>query len=538
MIARSLRSFVIAALLAAGVGPTQRLHAQPDTALVYLNPDWSPDGTRIAFESGPDGRLSIFTVGIDGDHLTRLTDDTYNDEGPVWSPDGDRIAFYSNRHAERGSRPVSLQVYVMNADGSDQRRLTDESSALDYSVTWSPDGTRLAFQSRPEIDPGVLSLYVIGLDGTGRTRVTDGRFDDRSPAWSPDGSSILFMRSPPLYAFFRNQTREERLAARASAELALLSLADGSVRQVTDDTVRELDPSWSRAGDTVYYLRGDGPDRAFVRQRQGGAPEVLVEDGRSVSHAQVARTRVSPDGRTLAYARSGRRLRHLPVRPGDAAGTPAGWRPMTRALLMPRLHEDVVDVDGSNLTGLTDNDRTDTSVSFSPDGRSITYVSAMPRGGGNADFDVYTVDIETAESRLLYGLEGRSEQWPLMMRDGRLSVSVTTAPGVIDLIAVDLESGALQTLIGGRGRNGWGSFSRDGRTLVYASNRLRRGWTFDLFVANADGSNDRHLDLWPRSACAISASLGRADRSQGSRNRTLPGRAQPARDRGAVQVGA
>lgn len=157
----------------------------------------------------------------------------------------------------------------------------------------------------------------------------------------------------------------------------------------------------------------------------------------------------------------------------------------------------VVDVDGSNLTRLTDNDRTDTSVSFSPDGHSVIYVSAMPRGGGKADYDVFTVDIETGESKLLYGLPGRSEQWPLMMNDGHLAVSVTTASGVIDLIAVELDSGATQTLIGGQGRNGWGSFARDGRRMVYASNRLRGGWTFDLFVANADGSNDRHLDLYP-----------------------------------------
>lgn len=302
MSARGLTWLGVAAFLTAVVGLTPRLDAQADTTRVYLNPDWSPDGKRIAFESGPNGNLSIFTIGLDGDDLKRLTDDTYNDEGPVWSPDGNRIAFYSNRHAERENRPVSLQVYVMNADGSDQRRLTDESSALDHAVTWSPDGTRIAFHSRPEIDPGVHSLYVIRLDGTGRTRVTDGRFDDRSPAWSPDGASILFVRTPPMYAFFRNQTPEERLAARVRAELALLSLADGSVTQFTDNTVRELDPSWSGAGDAVFYFRGDGPDRAFIRQRLAGAPEVLLEDGSRVSHAQVTRTRVSPDGRLLVYA--------------------------------------------------------------------------------------------------------------------------------------------------------------------------------------------------------------------------------------------
>lgn len=275
---------------------------QGDDTIYFFNPDWSPDGTRVVFESGRDGQLSIYSIGVDGSDLVRLTDPEYNDEGPVWSPDGTKIAFFSNRREGREGQPVSLQVYVMNADGSDQRRLTNEGSALDYHVSWSPDGTRLVFQSRPELNPGVHSLYVVNLDGTGRTRVTDGQYDDTSPQWSPDGRRILFTRSIANYKFFQKQTPAERAAAGTSAEIATLDLEDGSVTQLTRNRLRDFDPSWSPSGDEVLFFRDDGETRTLLRQAPGGSPRVLVPDGYRVSNSGgVTRTRLSPDGRLLAY---------------------------------------------------------------------------------------------------------------------------------------------------------------------------------------------------------------------------------------------
>ena len=160
----------------------------------------------------------------------------------------------------------------------------------------------------------------------------------------------------------------------------------------------------------------------------------------------------------------------------------------------------IANVDGSNLIQITYNDRTDTSVIFSADGESLIYVSAIQRDENQADFDVFTVGIGGGDPKFLYGTAGRSEQWPLLMADGRLSVSVRTEPGVIKIMAVDLLSGAEETLIESGTRDGWGSFSRDGKKVVYSSTRIRGGWTFDIFVANVNGSEDRHLKLFPSSA--------------------------------------
>lgn len=278
---------------------------QRDTTFYYFNPDWSPDGTTITFEAGHDGQLSIYTVGSDGQNLTRLTDEEYNDEGPVWSPDGTQIAFFSNRRARRRELPVSLQVYVMNADGTGQRRLTDESAALDHNISWSPDGTRLVYQSRPDITPVVNSLYVIDADGRGpRQRITDGQHDDAFPQWAPNGNRILYVQSLAIYKFPADLTRDERRSIRASTEIALLNLDDGTITPITRNNVANGDPSWNAAGRVVFYYEGEGQDRTLMRHHLGEPNGVAVTNRDVVFYTGVvARTRLSPNGRFLSYAK-------------------------------------------------------------------------------------------------------------------------------------------------------------------------------------------------------------------------------------------
>ncbi len=276
--------------------------AQDESTVYYFNPDWSPDGTKITFASGVNGGLSVYTIGLDGNDLTRLTDDQHNDEGPVWSPDGERIAFFSNRRERRESFPISLQIYVMNADGTGQRRLTDEGSALDYNISWSPDGNRLVFQSRPEINPGVHSLYTVGTDGMGRRRITDGQYNDYSPQWSPDGNLILFTQSLASYKFFGDRTTEERQLVAASAEIMVLNLEDGTKTPITQNDFRDFDPSWNADGSEIYYLQDNGQNKTLFRQKLGQTDPIAVADGDVISHSRLPyKTRLSPNGRFLVY---------------------------------------------------------------------------------------------------------------------------------------------------------------------------------------------------------------------------------------------
>ena len=88
------------------------------------------DGTKIAFTSNRDGNYEIYVMDPDGTNQARLTDNSHDDYSPSWSPDGTKIAFQSNRDG-------NYEIYVMNADGSNQTRLTDNSKN-DRSPSWGP----------------------------------------------------------------------------------------------------------------------------------------------------------------------------------------------------------------------------------------------------------------------------------------------------------------------------------------------------------------------------------------------------------------
>jgi len=154
-------------------------------------PAWSPDGRRIAFV-GRRGRgrdkVEIYVVNADGSGKRPLTRNTVADSDPVWSPDGRRIAFESN-----------WQLWVMNADGSGQERLTRK-GAHNFNPAWSPDGKRIAFErGRRQRDyigctycAGLrgLAVFVMKADGSGQRKLTQG---GSQPQWSPEGRKIAFV---------------------------------------------------------------------------------------------------------------------------------------------------------------------------------------------------------------------------------------------------------------------------------------------------------------------------------------------------------
>jgi TolB protein len=199
---------------------------------------WSPNAQKIAFTIGRDGNSEIYVVNADGSGQQRLTRNTVRDDNPqnhnpvwsrgtnpVWSPDGRRIAFSSN-----------WQLWVMNADGSGQRRLT-RNGAHNFNPDWSPDGQRIAFErGKPQSDnccPGAsgFEVYVMNADGSGQQRLTRG---GSQPRWSPDGRRIAFVSLRSGY----------------SQEIYVMN-ADGSGQRNLTRTPgagsRESSPVWSHA---------------------------------------------------------------------------------------------------------------------------------------------------------------------------------------------------------------------------------------------------------------------------------------------------
>jgi len=150
------------------------------------DPAWSPDGKTLAFQSDRESGLEIYLIKPDGSDLTPLTRTMGRNGLPAWSPDGKRMAYTGNRY-------LGWNVYVMNLDKTDDNRITDGHGAC--RPDWSPDGKKLAYVSGEDTDKS--NIWIMNPDGSERRKLTD---DDKNynyyPAWSPDGRYLVYAKSP------------------------------------------------------------------------------------------------------------------------------------------------------------------------------------------------------------------------------------------------------------------------------------------------------------------------------------------------------
>ena len=300
-----------------------------------MDPSWSPDGEWIAFLSRSQGKTDIHRVRPDGSGLSSLT--TYPTQlysRPIWSPDGTKIAFTSNRDADPppqlGPTPVPLfddapefpaaaprpELYVMNADGSSQTRLTFN-FFFDGNLTWSPDSERIAFQSRTD---GDHEIYVVNVDGTGLTKLTDNEYADVFPAWSPDGRYIAFSSNRPKTEFGRELSEASRrnfptlfTAAPVDFDIYIMNPdGSGTYNWTRTTSLGDSGPSWSPDGSWIAF---EARPHLMFTQR-GSANDIYVKsfEGADLTNITGAKAQNqegnqgpivwSPDGSHIAYVTS------------------------------------------------------------------------------------------------------------------------------------------------------------------------------------------------------------------------------------------
>jgi len=166
----------------------------------------SPDGRKIVFTSLKGGDLDIYVMNVDGSHVKQLTHQLGYDGGPWWSPDGKRIVYRANHPqspteiatykdllAQRLVRPNKMDLWIMNADGSDQHQIT-HLGAASFGPSWTVDGKKIIFSSNHHTDPklGNFDLFLINPDGSGLEQVTTAPTFDGFPMFSPDGRQLVW----------------------------------------------------------------------------------------------------------------------------------------------------------------------------------------------------------------------------------------------------------------------------------------------------------------------------------------------------------
>jgi Tol biopolymer transport system component len=322
---------------------------------------------RIAFVSDRDGNMEIYTMNPDGSDVLRLTENNNTDMTPQWSPDGSKIAFFSDRD---GFPP---QYYVMNADGSDPVKLTfsdepilgmnwsPDSSQIAYlagdpqgtrrlfittlmnnsgvielwkgdlsEIQWSPSGEWIAFTSSDASQGALItSVQLINIDSSEVVRINEEGLPAEHPAWSPDGQQLVFVSIDP------------------TTLLSNLYIADMTGEappvQITHEQLQIRGLTWSPDGQHIAFYADDteGITRLYI---------------------------VTPDGDTI--------IEYLEVSdPGDL-----NWSPDSGYIAMQAKHDDrlyvsTVDVDTFAYFLLTDADSNNMMPDWQPIG--MTYTDAV-----------------------------------------------------------------------------------------------------------------------------------------------------------------
>lgn len=237
-----------------------------------------PVANKIAFVSNRDGNNEIYLMDADGTNPQRLTNDLQSDTEPSLSPDGTRVAFTR----QVGAGFLETDIFVVGVDGANLQRLTN-SPQRESNPSWSPEGTKIAFTFNPG-GSGTIEIFVMDADGSNLQQLTDSPSEDSDPSWSPDGTKIAFM------------------SARDGNEEIYVMDADGSnQKNLSNHPFVDSLPSWSPDGTKIAFvsLRDSFNSEIYVMNADGSNQQRLTDHFSFDSQPSW-----SPDGTKVVFASS------------------------------------------------------------------------------------------------------------------------------------------------------------------------------------------------------------------------------------------
>ena len=478
-----------------------------------VNPSWSPDGFKILFESERDGNRELYVMDADGGNQIRLTRNNAVDSTATWSPDGSLIAFASKRDTGPPFNPYNLDIYVMNADGSNVRRIVDDPE-YDVGPQWSPDGRKIVFMTGRN---GNFDVYDMNADGTGQRNLTaDHDKSDGAPVWSIDGQNIAFSRKiegkDQLFIMDANGGNLKRVTHNSGNnvsagwspdssklifqsdqdgnwEIYMISV-DGELAQLTDDAADDLSPDWSPDGNRIVFSSNrNGKQHIYVMNADGNSLAQITN-----SAAEDSEPAWAPDAKRIVFSslRDGNKEIYVmngdgsnPRRLTDDPGVDSfpRWSVDGKIVFTSNRggHTDiyVMDEAGRNVTRLTTKGAS--RATWSPDGKKVIFVSRSAETTDGPWLQVYVIDADGTNLKMITR-SPNSIFMPKWSADGATITFVVEYHGArANIFEIPAEGGTPKRLTAGPKFDGWPAYSPDGTKLAFESNR---DGNYEIYVMN------------------------------------------------------
>ncbi|MBT4482175.1 MAG: DUF5050 domain-containing protein, partial [Candidatus Latescibacteria bacterium] len=226
-------------------------------------------GETILFASQRDGNTEVYVMNANGTNQTRLIYNSAEDYNATWSPDGSKIAFESNRDGNQ-------EIYVMDADGSNTTRLTNN-SGIDWNPSWKHNGTKIVFTSSRD---GNYEIYIMDADGSNQTNISNNSANDYYPSWSPDGSKIAF-----------------RTDRNGNHEIYVMDAGGSNQTNITNNSANDVYPYWSPDGSKIAFTSDRDGNWEIYLMNSDGSNQINLTNNSASENLSLW----SPDGLKIAF---------------------------------------------------------------------------------------------------------------------------------------------------------------------------------------------------------------------------------------------
>jgi dipeptidyl aminopeptidase/acylaminoacyl peptidase len=323
-----------------GFAGTKKITVEDSLAIHRVAaPKFSPDGnwilyTETEWDRKNDRQVSHIYVSRSGGGLAsvKLTNGEKGETSPQWSPDGSRIAFLADRttgEPTAGTRGPGNQIWLIRPDGGEAEKLTSEETAIS-EFRWAPDGKHIAFVTRDtpkdkadrekrkkdkfdailvDADYTYAHLWTLEVSSKSKKRVTDGAFSVSQIRWSPNGKSIAYSQS----SMGTQESSFFDLNADRNSDIYVVASDGGTPKKLTTNVGPDTNPEWSPDGNEISYVSAmnantwaDKSD-IMVLAAAGGTPRNLTRDFPD----SASDPKWSPDGKNVYWSSEEGVRRHI-----------------------------------------------------------------------------------------------------------------------------------------------------------------------------------------------------------------------------------